>query len=440
MNYIFVMSLSGSVMLLLYLFQRDTLGKNLSKRWQYLFLKIVLIYYLVPLPWLGTFYRKFLKVIRKKPPQYFHQYFRNEKVLYQSGHGMAISVGYQRRLVVVGFWCFIVFLAFVVLLIRYIKNYGRLLRCKNEKEAAEEEEILNRKRQEWHIKRKIALKTCDGKNVAFTMGIWKPVIVCKMPEKTIEKEMLLTHELVHIKRYDLLWKIAGSVIQGLHWFNPLVYLFRREFEKVCEESCDEMTTEDYMEEERFLYALMLMERSAGQGQRKGWKTELSKNAEIIQERMELIMDGEKRKSKWNGLLAILLIGGMTVLNSVTVLAYEEVKVLQVTEDKKIADIQTMNVETCFTPYGFEGENLWVDTILYDKQFEDEAGNIYPVKEGAIPYADCSHVFISGVYKDHNLKEGGGCTIDYYEGQYCNKCGYCVIGEKIGESSFVKCLH
>ena len=440
MNYILVMTLSGSAMLLIYFIQKHTFGKNLPRRWQYLFLKAVMIYYLVPLPWLGESYRKALKDIRKEPPQFFHQYFRNEKVVYQSGNNMMISAGYQRRLLEAGIGCLMVFLVFTVLLVGYLKNYRRMLQCRSGGQAAQEKESLEQKRLQWHIRRKITLCSIEAGTVAFTMGIWRPVIVCKMPEQSVDRDMLISHEMVHIKRFDLFWKMLGGVVLGMHWFNPLAYLFRREFEKVSEESCDELVVEGYTEEERFRYAHMLLEYAKGEGQMRGWKTGLSKNAGKIQERVELIMDYGKGRKKWTSLLAVLFMGIMAILNSMTALAYEEVKVLRVIEEEDMADIKTMNVETCFTPDDYEGENLWVDVILYSQQFEDEEGNIYPVEEEVVSYSECSHVYHVGIYKNHQLDGSGGCTIDYFEGQYCSNCGYCIIGEKVGSSSFKKCLH
>ena len=49
---------------------------------------------------------------------------------------------------------------------------------------------------------------------------------------------------------------------------------------------------------------------------------------------------------------------------------------------------------------YEGENLWVDVILYSQQFEDEEGNIYPVEEEVVSYSECSHVYHVGIYKNH----------------------------------------
>mgnify|MGYP005805424629 CR=1 FL=1 len=55
-----------------------------------------------------------------------------------------------------------------------------------------------------------------------------------------EKELtaVFTHELTHIKRRHLLWERLWDVVCVLHWFNPLVWLARKEFSLHCEADCD----------------------------------------------------------------------------------------------------------------------------------------------------------------------------------------------------------
>lgn len=40
-------------------------------------------------------------------------------------------------------------------------------------------------------------------------------------------------------RHDLLYKWLTAAVTSLHWFNPLMYLVRREVARRCELSCDE---------------------------------------------------------------------------------------------------------------------------------------------------------------------------------------------------------
>ena len=49
---------------------------------------------------------------------------------------------------------------------------------------------------------------------------------------------VLLHELHHIKHHDLLWNWAATVVQALHWFNPLVWFVVSRFQADRELRCD----------------------------------------------------------------------------------------------------------------------------------------------------------------------------------------------------------
>lgn len=438
MNYIVVMTVSGSGMLLLYFLQKYTWGRRLSKQWQYFFLKTVMAYYLVPLPVIGTLYRDVIRnIFPPSSPGYFH-YYHNEKVLFRVGNDFVLNSGYRYRLLVMGIWCLISFLILTVQLIRYRKICKLMKRgCIIDKEAGSMA-ILDRLRETWGVKRRVTLRLCDRENTAFIIGVTNPVIICSLPEDAAEKEMLLEHELVHIKRMDILWKILGTLVKMLHWFNPLVYIFLREFEHICEESCDEKVVKGREELECRQYAAMVVERSASQEQGPGWRMalaekRLSKNGERILERAEMIMDSKNRKNKWNGAVSALVIGAMVMLNSLTALAYEEVKVASLDSGEEDATDLEIFFDT--------GGDRWTETVLYDEQFIDEDGNIYPViADQQDMYVLCNHTYVWGQYQKHAKKANGSCTVTQYEGQYCSKCGDCISGEELWTLSYKKCPH
>ena len=92
------------------------------------------------------------------------------------------------------------------------------------------------------------------------IGIAKPKIVlpCIEIEQTHLK-YVLTHELTHLKQKDLWWKLALQGICTMHWFNPLVYRFRMEFEKQLEYACDERVVEALSFDERKEYGFAILQ-------------------------------------------------------------------------------------------------------------------------------------------------------------------------------------
>ena len=75
----------------------------------------------------------------------------------------------------------------------------------------------------------------------FTAGFRKPVVV--IPESLEDQsadrlQVVLLHELAHVKRYDWLTQIVGQIAVALHWFNPLVWYAHKRQQAEQEMACD----------------------------------------------------------------------------------------------------------------------------------------------------------------------------------------------------------
>jgi beta-lactamase regulating signal transducer with metallopeptidase domain len=91
------------------------------------------------------------------------------------------------------------------------------------------------------------------------MGLWKPIVV--LPDTQFgEKElaMILSHELVHLKRGDLLVKLLVLIANAVHWFNPAAYSLNKEINTLCELSCDEKVVQEMDAESRRFYGETLL--------------------------------------------------------------------------------------------------------------------------------------------------------------------------------------
>lgn len=73
-------------------------------------------------------------------------------------------------------------------------------------------------------------------------GIWRPKIILPAYFDIRDEEVLyhvMIHELVHIKRWDMLTKMISMIAVCIHWFNPLVWLAFYLSDKDMESACDE---------------------------------------------------------------------------------------------------------------------------------------------------------------------------------------------------------
>jgi beta-lactamase regulating signal transducer with metallopeptidase domain len=69
-------------------------------------------------------------------------------------------------------------------------------------------------------------------------GVWRPIIHLPANLDRQSLEMVLAHELAHIKRRDLAWEWLFVAVEAFFFFHPLVWLMRREHRMSQENACD----------------------------------------------------------------------------------------------------------------------------------------------------------------------------------------------------------
>ena len=83
------------------------------------------------------------------------------------------------------------------------------------------------------------LRTADAAS-PMVLGLVRPVLL--LPEGTLpaeELEVVLRHELTHLKRHDVAYQALLLLARTVHWFNPLVWWMGREAGRSLELCCDD---------------------------------------------------------------------------------------------------------------------------------------------------------------------------------------------------------
>ena len=161
------------------------------------------------------------------------------------------------------------------------------------------------------LKRPVLVRQSDRISTPLTYGIFRPVIL--MPKKTDwknEKQLqyILTHEYVHIYRYDTVTKLLAACALCVHWFNPFVWVMYRLFNRDIELACDESVIRQFGEKSKSAYSLMLVNMEAAKSGLLPFCNNFSKNA--IEERITAIMK-MKKTSLFAICIAAMLIVGVT---------------------------------------------------------------------------------------------------------------------------------
>ena len=110
---------------------------------------------------------------------------------------------------------------------------------------------------------KVRMVISSQTEVPMFVGVFRPVIILPATsyvENGMERELrgILHHELTHYIRRDTVFKWSAVFVTSLHWFNPFVYLMRREIGRTCELACDEAVIRKLSEAERMEYGNILL--------------------------------------------------------------------------------------------------------------------------------------------------------------------------------------
>ncbi len=160
------------------------------------------------------------------------------------------------------------------------------------------------------IRRPMRIRFSNSVSSPLTYGVFMPVIL--LPKDTDlnndpQLRFILTHEYIHLCRFDALIKAALAITLCIHWFNPLVWIMFILANRDIELTCDEGVLRTLGFAKREAYAYLLINMSAAQATSASVINHFSDNA--LEERVLAIMKMKKKK-RVGILLGILLTVGI----------------------------------------------------------------------------------------------------------------------------------
>jgi len=142
------------------------------------------------------------------------------------------------------------------------------------------------------------------------VGIFKPTII--LPDREYSTEQLygiLLHELTHMRRFDVLVKWLSLLACAAHWFNPLVWVARRQIDRACELACDEAVIRNMDAYSMQNYGETLIAvATAEKIPLPVLSTTMCSEKKAIKERLSAIMKNKKHTKKTILLSGIILLG------------------------------------------------------------------------------------------------------------------------------------
>ena len=121
---------------------------------------------------------------------------------------------------------------------------------------------LQRQAQELGLRVLPRIAWCAEVSIPLVIGVLKPMILLPAAAATglspDQLQALITHELAHIRRYDLLVNLAQRVVESMLFFHPAVWFISRRISNEREHACDELVLATGCERLRYADALVRM--------------------------------------------------------------------------------------------------------------------------------------------------------------------------------------
>lgn len=167
--------------------------------------------------------------------------------------------------------------------------------------------------------KRIALYHCPLLSTPMTIGVIKPILL--LPDKSYSKKdlnLLLMHEMVHIRRRDSLIKYIQLAALSLHWFNPFCYILLKYMDNWCEAACDEMILEKASRSDCMHYSRLLLECASSQFPcHSTLFTNFNGGKNNMKQRLLLILNQTKKRSGKIITALFLAIVGTTAIITIT---------------------------------------------------------------------------------------------------------------------------
>ncbi|MCX7749660.1 MAG: hypothetical protein N2645_22630 [Clostridia bacterium] len=187
-------------------------------------------------------------------------------------------------------------------------RFSRQLKRSNIKASEAENEVLKALLNGRY--RHVKLVRNPFVNTPLLVGIIKPCII--IPHNNFDEDQLkniLRHELTHLKRFDIVIKWFALVVSAVHWFNPFMYLIKKELNSACELACDEAVIKNLSANEKQSYGETLISVVAEEKcPSRMLQATMCEEKKGLRERLVAIMKHKKKSRVIIGVSILLFLG------------------------------------------------------------------------------------------------------------------------------------
>lgn len=448
-NVIFVMSLSGTMVYILYLVLYPFSRKYFPVKWRLWILRISLMFFLLPIPYYRYVIERVLELLfpflASEDGKSGSYLIGNINTIIIRADTYYISEDIKAMLLIEIVFGMISFGIIFFQMIQYMRVKNLYLKDSSHMIWDSHFTNINKVREKIKYRRSVKIVVSQACSTPLVLGVFSPRIVLPafdgLQLKDEEWDYIIGHEFIHIKNRHLFLKFLGLFTMALHWFNPICYFVFREISHVSELCCDAELCEKLSPLQQKAYYNLMIDLATENNCSRGTMFSVglvNDNYQMMERRILEMKLMNKRKKRFLSYVTGALI---FILGGSTVFAYETPTIVEYDLEKGEFNLH-QEEEFNLHP---EGEFVAGDkkdpeeSIPFERYFTDKDGNIYEATN-LEQKAGCVHSYVSGEYKEHNRKSDGSCVMSYYDANRCTKCGYVKILNGNKTEIYNKCPH
>lgn len=227
-----------------------------------------------------------------------------ETDIWQSGTNFVKRIIDNRLNILAYLWLTVAIMLMLINLIGYIRL---IMKMRRNSIVVSCPELMN------FTNKRVTVRVWENTSSPFMTGIFKPTLV--LPAENLSEEQLnniLSHEMTHFKRHDILYKWFMSLVKCVHWFNPVIWYVTKQINTECEISCDMAVTLEMSKSQEMSYIdTVLSLLPTGKTKQIPLTTQMASSKRVLKRRFEMIRN-KRRTSKFvsslSAVIAVVMLG------------------------------------------------------------------------------------------------------------------------------------
>lgn len=296
---LFTLTVTGSTIVACFHVLRLLLPNAISIKWYYRIGKMAIFFYLLPIAFLIQWITALPTLNGGTSVQVLEKWNSNVPHVPLS-HSIPFSISTDIAISLISIWGIgaIVFVGWQVYCYhRFLKKIQHTCTPVSKDAKAAKQLILLK--EAYNIRSDVALAHSVAVRSPILIGLRKPTIYLPTGSNAVmNMRMVLHHELVHLKHNDLWVKVLVLGVNALHWFNPLIYVLRRDIHTWSELSCDEEVVKEMTYAERKRYGETILNVMVGSEELPvRFCSSLSSDGKQLKRRLNMILNLKKIKKR-----------------------------------------------------------------------------------------------------------------------------------------------